>query len=834
MMVLVLVPLIAIIPLVGVRVVSEVGNLRAEGHIHGQTLVAQRISSLVSALSDERDLTEAALAGKGVGKDPQLAAAERTTTAEIQKFDDSLRQYQGSVNALPVAVQQFGARAEARLGDVGPLRAAIKRQGAGTPTFSAYSTAIDDLLDFSGQLAANSSDHQLGSLVATLAEIEQIELQTSNERGYPRRRAGPRRLHAGAEGGHRAGPGAVRGILQLPGEQRPDVAAEPVSVHRQRRQGRRGRRHGAGGLHRRAGGHPAQHPQAEQGHRVRADDGQAHGGQDRQGAGRQGVVRARRRTCCRAGRTQLYQNIAIILAVIVLSFLGALVLARSIVRPLRQLRGSALDIADNHLPEIVRRLRDAEPTDEAVRIQPIELKTQDEVGQVARAFDRVHFEAVRLATEQARMRSNVNAIFTNLSRRSESLVLRQLQLIDDLENSEQNPTQLASLFQLDHLATRMRRNNENLLVLAGEEQGRRWNQPVSLIDLVRAATAEVEQYERVVLYELPDVAVAGHAATDVVHLVAELIENATAYSAPETQVLIGARTLAAGDVVLDIADAGIGIRPEELDRINRRLAEPPVLDVAISRRMGLFVVGRLAGKYGIQVRLTSSGPTGLNALVRIPPSLLLPVSEVDSGGADVRPDGPAARSAGRLRPHRCAELRSPVEAGRRGALRQLLRPHGGCHRTRTAVRRHAGGPARGTAAGRLPVVQGRRRERRPLGRGLLLVRAGPRRTPRVGECGRRARGRPAADLRVDEVAVAGVRRPFGHRRTGGGSRRAGGERAASARAHRVPYRGLVRSAAAGQGHRRTTGRTTGRTRAPAAPAVEGRRSFVALVGPVRR
>jgi signal transduction histidine kinase len=657
MLVLVLVPLIAIIPLVGVRVVSEVGNLQTEGHIHGQTLIAQRISGLVSALDDERDLTEVALAGSGVAKDTQLAAAERTTTAEIRKFDDSLRQYRGSVNALPYATQQLGARAEARLGDIGPLRAAIQRLGVGTPTFSAYTTIVENLLDFCDQLAAVNSDHPLGSLVSTLAAIEQIEQQTSSERGY---------LVDVLD----------RGDFTL--EQKEDIEQAQAQF--------------ATASNSLANNAPTSilnlYQSTVSGDKVGAADGTVQAvsaaAQEDIPLGSLGVSKAtafdqmtdklkavqivkqqvvgdmsqRASHLLSAGRTQLYENIGIIVAVMLLSFLGALVLARSIVRPLRRLRSSALEIADHHLPEVVRRLHDAEPSDESVRIQPIELQTQDEVGQVARAFDRVHFEAVRLATEQARMRSNVNAIFTNLSRRSESLVLRQLQLIDDLENGEQNPTQLASLFQLDHLATRMRRNNENLLVLAGEEQGRRWNQPVSLIDLVRAATAEVEQYERVVLYELPDVAVAGHAATDVVHLVAELIENATAYSGPETQVLIGARTLAAGDVVLDIADAGIGIRPEELGRINRRLAEPPVLDVAISRRMGLFVVGRLAAKYRIQVRLTSSAAVGLNALVRSPPVLLVPASELDgTGGAAFD------QSALRPGPHESYDLSGVLNTG---------------------------------------------------------------------------------------------------------------------------------------------------------------------------
>lgn len=636
MLLLVLVPLIAIIPLVGVRVVSAVGSLRTAAGIQGQARLAEQISTLVSALDDERDRTEVALTESGTAKDRQLAAAQQATDAQVAAFNENLARHRSSVDALPAAVRQLGARAEARLGDLGPLRDSARglAPGAGTPTFGAYSTIIGDLLDFSDQLAVVSSDHTLGSLVATLASIEQIEQQTSSERGFIvdvldrgdftlelKENIEQAQFETANDALANNAPTSLLNLYQskVSGDK---VGAADGTVQVVATAAQEDIPLGSLGI----GKATAFSQLTDKLAAVRVVERQA-----------AADLNDRATHLLSAVRTQLYENIAIIVAVVALSFLGALVLARSVVRPLRQLRVSALDVADNRLPDAVRRLRDVDAagTDQPVRVAPIELQSRDEVGQVARAFDRVHFEAVRLATEQARMRSNVNAIFTNLSRRSESLVLRQLQLIDDLENSEQDPTQLASLFQLDHLATRMRRNNENLLVLAGEEQSRRWNQPVSLLDLVRAATAEVEQYERVVLYELPDVAVAGHAATDVVHLVAELVENATTYSGPETKVLVGANMLASGEVVLDIADAGIGIRPEELDRINRRLAEPPLLDVATSRRMGLFVVGRLAAKYGILVRLTSTSRTGLNALIRIPLTLLVPTSELAVDAAAV-------------------------------------------------------------------------------------------------------------------------------------------------------------------------------------------------------
>jgi signal transduction histidine kinase len=345
-------------------------------------------------------------------------------------------------------------------------------------------------------------------------------------------------------------------------------------------------------------------------------------------------------------RSDLYKNAALILAALIISFFGTAIVARSLVGPLQALRTGALDIAANRLPEIVRRLRDADGVDADTRVEPIPINSDDEIGQVARAFDEVHQQAVRLASEQAMLRANVNSMFVNLSRRSQSLVQRQLRLIDELENSEQDPDQLSNLFKLDHLATRMRRNGENLLVLAGEEPGRKWSQAVRLLDVMRAGASEVEQYERVALRDLPDVNVLGRVVNDLVHLVAELLENATSFSAPETKVSVTANMLNTGGAMLEIEDAGIGMTPEELDDANERLANPPVIDVAISRRMGLYVVGRLATRHGIQVRLRRSAGGGITALVLVPSTLLAGAEGEQSSPAELSATG--ARSLGAL------------------------------------------------------------------------------------------------------------------------------------------------------------------------------------------
>ena len=244
---------------------------------------------------------------------------------------------------------------------------------------------------------------------------------------------------------------------------------------------------------------------------------------------------------------------------------------------------------------------------------------------MARAFDQVHREAVRLAADEAMLRGNLNAMFVNLSRRSQSLIERQLSLIDNLEQTEQDADRLSSLFRLDHLATRMRRNSENLLVLAGHEgASRRWSQPVPLVDVLRAAISEIEQYERVVLNVQPGIQVIGQAVNDVVHLVAEIVENATTFSPEDTQVYVTGQPLTSGGVLLDITDNGVGISEQEMSHANWRLDNPPVVDVAVSRRMGLFVVGRLAARHGVRVRLRHAQSGGLTALIWLPESVAAP------------------------------------------------------------------------------------------------------------------------------------------------------------------------------------------------------------------
>ncbi len=331
------------------------------------------------------------------------------------------------------------------------------------------------------------------------------------------------------------------------------------------------------------------------------------------------------------------------------------VIARSMVTPLRRLRAEALEVASFRLPEVVRRLRVSGDT-RTPDVDPISVDTSDEIGEVAKAFDEVHRQAVRLASEESELRSNISAMFVNLSRRTQTLVERQISLIDGLEKGEEDGGRLADLFRLDHLATRMRRNSENLLVLAGHEPTRRRSQPAKLVDVVRASLSEVEDYERVQVKVHRTISVAGSAANDIVHLVAELVENALQFSPRASQVVVSSSVIEGGGALLAVSDPGIGMTHEELVETNRRLADPPVVDVSVSRRMGLFVVGRLALRHGIRVQLRPQEGGGLVAMVLFPPGLVVqavqPV-QTPSWGAEPAPaqdlfaQTPAGRPAGR-------------------------------------------------------------------------------------------------------------------------------------------------------------------------------------------
>ncbi len=333
------------------------------------------------------------------------------------------------------------------------------------------------------------------------------------------------------------------------------------------------------------------------------------------------------------------RDTAVVAALLGLAVLLLVLVVRSLLRPLRMLRTHAFDVADRRLPDAVEKLRVTEDKIGETTVDPVPVYSKEEVGQVARAFDTVHVQAVRLAAEQAMLRGTLNDIFLNLAGRSRHLVERQLKLIDKLESGEQDPQQLSNLFQLDHLATRMRRNSENLLVLAGGELRRGAEREIPVLDMLRAAISEVAEYRRVTLRRPPTATVTGPLGGDLVHLVAELLDNATNAGPPDSTVILGSALTEDGGLLVEITDCGTGLPPGELHEINERLASPPVVDVSVSRQMGLFVVSRLAAQHRIQVRLRQQrGQFGITATVLVPSSLV-------STDSSASPDEPRPAAA---------------------------------------------------------------------------------------------------------------------------------------------------------------------------------------------
>ena len=343
--------------------------------------------------------------------------------------------------------------------------------------------------------------------------------------------------------------------------------------------------------------------------------------------------------------------IAVVASVFLVIWFG-----RKVTGDLTRLDGSVRAMAEERLPRVVERLRRGEDVDVLAESPPPAASGIREVSQIATSFATVQQAAVAAAVEQARLRRGINKVFLNISMRNQSLLHRQLGMLDGMERRTTDPAVLADLFRLDHLTTRMRRHAEGLIILSGATPGRGWRDPVPVVDVLRAAIAEVEDYVRVdVVSESPDL-VAGIAVNDVIHLVAELVENATVFSPPNTRIEIRADRVGTG-LVAEVEDRGLGLSPDEIDDINRLLASPSEFDLVNSEKLGLFVVSSLAARHKINVSLRRSAYGGTTAIVLLPFGVIVREEEDGSaaighsGGAQgLRPDpggpGPEPRSPG--------------------------------------------------------------------------------------------------------------------------------------------------------------------------------------------
>jgi len=319
----------------------------------------------------------------------------------------------------------------------------------------------------------------------------------------------------------------------------------------------------------------------------------------------------------------------VVIIVVALASLFTIAVARSVLQPLYQRRLGALELTGARLADAVRRAsqngasqNNGNKDGALFGLRPVNVDASDELGEIARAFDELRRELLRLAVGEASQHGKLNTTFTDLSHRGQSLMERQLRLLQHLEQGEPDAERLATLFRVKRIGTRMHRYSENLLILVGHEPSGGWHQPVALAHIIRAAVSELEEFQRVSAAAQPDVAIVGPAVNDVVHLLIELTENATSFSAADMQVDISGRALTSGGVLLEITDRGVGMTPKELAHANWALENPPTADTNIPKWIGLLVVARLAARHGIGVRLQPADFGGLTALVWLPDEIL--------------------------------------------------------------------------------------------------------------------------------------------------------------------------------------------------------------------
>ncbi|GAA2821074.1 hypothetical protein GCM10010441_51860 [Kitasatospora paracochleata] len=632
---LLLLPVVVALAFGGLRVQSSMENSRQLAQMSDLADLAHRATALADALQTERDISAGPLTAGGNHDDPEIADAYKTTNALSKSFAASADKFDdldqaGSKTLLLQVRKDLNQLTDAR-------NSAYNKNDNIQATITSYDVIIKDLIGITQDIAITSNSTELIKVTRALQQFSLAKESTSMQRALISaalaRPDGPALSSSDETFGIRlqgAEDNALANFTAIYGETEARAKRAKMSYNQVIADADRFTK---------AVLNPNGIRQAEnRSYKNWYDDASAKINAEKSiESSLLDDLDGKAQKLQSDADTESIINAALVALVLIVAIAGAALVARSMVRSLTRLQAAAEDVAERRLPELVKTLSESDPHDVDVTVEPVGVDSADEIGHVAAAFDMVHREAVRLAAEQALLRGNINAMFTNLSRRSQGLIQRQLSLISELESREADPDQLASLFKLDHLATRMRRNGENLLVLAGEDPGRRWTRPVPLVDVLRAAASEVEQYERIELASVPSAEVAGRVVNDLVHLLAELLENATSFSSPQTRVRVTGHALPDGRVLIEIHDTGIGLSPDDLADINERLANPPVVDVSVSRRMGLFVVGRLSLRHGIRIQLRPSDSGGTTALVMLPVDV---TNTADRRGG--RPGGPGA------------------------------------------------------------------------------------------------------------------------------------------------------------------------------------------------
>ena len=610
------VPLAGLVAMAGFEVVSAV---RAVDTTRSDTTLATsavRAAALVAALQDERDLPSVSLAG--FGEDVRLA---------IASDDEARERTDGAAAALRVAVNDHGADAGAAYGAALKALAAIDQlrgnvdeyvvadadeaDDRADEVFTRYSSIIDELNAGTASARARMEDVELrGGVAIVHASSQQTELRA-------------RMAWLTARGSIDA-VSDVTTLEQQVASLRDQASALDAEI-----------RANAAGPYAAGVGVLGAGPFDDEVDRF-LDKGTAQTdvlltGFDRDADTSYGALRSTAATILAdeadateaAALARQWGFGGLALALFVLAPIVTWVAARSITKPLASLRTQAEEMAGEHLPTAVRQILDTPLGEDVVipKLVPISVRSNDEVAEVAAALSAVQTSALDLAVEQAVLRRNISDSYINLGRRNQNLLGRQLDFITELERNETDPDTLEGLFRLDHLATRMRRNAESLLVLAGVEPPRQWAAPVKAADVVRAALGEVEDYHRVVIRHLEPAALVGSVAADIAHVTAELIENALSFSPPDQQVEVKGRLTVDGYTIA-ISDNGFGMPADELERANRRLAGAESFTVAPSRYLGHYVAGHLASRLGVTVELQAGSTGGITARIEVPMGLV--------------------------------------------------------------------------------------------------------------------------------------------------------------------------------------------------------------------